>query len=103
MGDVSCLMPAIHPYCRGAAGPAHHDDYQIADAEKACVNSAKVQMVLLELLLENDAEEACGIVKNFTPVYDSLEAYLADLDRMMIDMDAVSVNEDGSILLQYHK
>ena len=35
MGDISCLMPAIHPYCRGAAGPAHSDDYRIASVEKA--------------------------------------------------------------------
>ena len=101
MGDVSCLMPAIHPYCKGAAGPAHHDDYQIADVEKACINSAKVQLVLLELLLENEAAEARDIVNNFTPVYDTLEAYLADLDRLMIDKEAVKMNEDGTILLDY--
>jgi len=101
MGDVSCLMPAIHPYCKGAAGPAHHDDYQIADVEKACINSAKVQLVLLSLLLENEAAEARDIVNNFTPVYDTLEAYLADLDRLMIDKEAVKMNEDGTILLDY--
>ena len=63
MGDISCLMPAIHPYCRGAAGPAHSDDYRIASVEKACMNSIKVQLVLLELLLQNDAAEARTIVE----------------------------------------
>ena len=100
MGDVSCLMPAVHPYCKGAAGPAHRDDYQSASVEKACVNSAKVQLVLLELLLEQDAAEARAIVEAYTPVYDSLEAYLADLDRLMIDKEAVEIREDGTILLR---
>ena len=100
MGDISCLMPAIHPYCKGAAGPAHHEDYAIASFDKACMNSVKVQLILLELLLENDAAKACEIVRQFKPVYPSLEAYMADLDSLMIDKDAVTMNPDGTALLQ---
>jgi len=100
MGDISCLMPAIHPYCKGAAGPAHHEDYAIASFDKACMNSVKVQLILLELLLENDAAEAREIVRQFKPVYPNLEAYLADLDSLMIDKDAVTMNSDGTALLQ---
>ena len=100
MGDISCLMPAIHPYCKGAAGPAHHEDYAIASFDKACMNSVKVQLILLELLLENDAAEACEIVRQYKPVYPSLEAYMADLDSLMIDKDAVAMNPDGTALLQ---
>ena len=99
MGDVSCLMPAIHPYCKGAAGPAHSAEYYISSVEKACVNSVKVQLVLLELLLKDQAAEAKRIIQNFTPLYNSLEAYLADLDRLMIDKDAVQINEDGTVLI----
>ena len=100
MGDLSCLMPVVHPYCRGAAGPAHSDDYRIESVEKACMNSVKVQLLLLELLLSNDAAEARSIVENYTPVYHCLEDYLADLDRLMIDKDAVEYREDGPILLK---
>lgn len=101
MGDVSCLMPALHPYCIGAAGPAHSDDYRIESVEKACVNSAKVQMLMLELLMENGAAEAKAIVENYKPVYNSVAEYMADLDRLMIDKDAVKINEDGTITLNY--
>ena len=101
MGDVSCLMPALHPYCIGAAGPAHSDDYEIASVEKACVNSAKVQLLMMELLLENGAAEAKAIVENYKPVYNSVAEYMADLDRLMIDKDAVKINEDGTITLNY--
>lgn len=100
MGDVSCLMPAVHPYCRGAAGPAHSDDYRIASVEKACMNSVKVQLVLLELLLQDGAAEAQSIVDNYTPVYDSVEAYLRDLDRLMIDKEAVEYRADGTVVLR---
>ena len=93
-------MPAVHPYCRGAAGPAHSDDYRIASVEKACLNSVKVQLVLLELLLQDGAAEAQSIVDNYTPVYDSVEAYLKDLDRLMIDKEAVEYREDGTVVLR---
>ena len=101
MGDVSAFMPVLHPYCKGAAGPAHSDDYEIASVEKACVNSAKIQLVLTELLLENGAAEAKAIVENHTPLYSNLEDYRADLDKLMIDKDAVQMNEDGTITLIY--
>ena len=100
MGDLSCLMPVIHPYCLGAAGPAHSDDYRIKSVEKACMNSVKVQLLLLELLLQNNAAEAQSIVDNYTPVYSSLEAYLRDLDRLMIDKEAVTYQDDGAIVLR---
>ena len=94
------LMPVIHPYCRGAAGPAHSDDYRIESVDRACMNSVKVQLLLLELLLQNNAAEAQSIVDNYTPVYNSLEAYLRDLDRLMIDKDAVEYGDDGTVLLR---
>ena len=100
MGDVSCFMPAIHPYCKGAAGPAHHEDYAIASFDKACMNSVKVQLILLDLLLESDAAEAREIVRQYKPVYETLDDYLADLDSLMIDRDAVVMNPDGTALLQ---
>ena len=41
MGDVSCIMPVLHPHIAGAAGKSHGDDYHLVDREMACVNSAK--------------------------------------------------------------
>ena len=42
MGDVSCIMPVLHPHIAGAAGKSHGDDYHLVDREMACVNSATV-------------------------------------------------------------
>lgn len=101
MGDVSAFMPVLHPYCNGAAGPAHTATYTIASVEKSCVNSAKIQVLLLELLLENNAVEARGIVEKHIPIYHSLKEYLTDLDKLMIDQEAVKTDEEGTIILNY--
>ena len=38
MGDVSQIMPAIHPYAGGAQGNGHGSDYEITDYETAAVD-----------------------------------------------------------------
>ena len=52
MGDIASLMPAIHPNCNGASGTSHGSNYQITDPETACVDSAKMQLQALVLLLQ---------------------------------------------------
>ena len=42
MGDISSIMPALHPYSGGAVGTPHEDDFVIADPEAAYVTSAKL-------------------------------------------------------------
>ena len=41
MGDVSQIMPVIHPFSGGVSGTSHGTDYLIEDYEKAVVNPAK--------------------------------------------------------------
>ena len=80
MGDISQVMPAIHPYAAGAAGTGHGSDYRIADGERACVTSAKWQVAMLDLLLRDDAARARDILANFTPAFPSVRAYLDYID-----------------------
>lgn len=42
MGDISSIMPALHPYSGGAVGTPHEDDFVIADHDAAYVTSAKL-------------------------------------------------------------
>ena len=42
MGDISSIMPALHPYSGGAAGTPHEDDFVITDPEAAYITSAKL-------------------------------------------------------------
>jgi hypothetical protein len=53
MGDLSSIMPVIHPYAPGAKGTSHGNDYYIDDPERACVKSAIWQVAILKKLLEN--------------------------------------------------
>ena len=88
-------MPAIHPYCGGAEGLSHGKDYRIADVEKACVDSAKWQIAMLRLLLENDAAQAKKIVAEYKPLFASKEEYLAFMDNLDRSGDRITYGEDG--------
>ncbi|NLM79482.1 MAG: peptidase dimerization domain-containing protein, partial [Ruminococcaceae bacterium] len=100
MGDLSCVMPAVHPYASGATGTGHGVDYQIKDVEKACLNAAKAQLLMVEALLQNGAEKAQSIIKGCKPLYPSIKAYLADIDQLVCDLEAVNYAEDGTIQIR---
>ncbi len=82
MGDISSIMPAIHPYMPGACGTSHGADYYISDPELACVGSAKWQLELLNLLLKDGAKNAKAIVADFKPRFESKEQFLQMLDSL---------------------
>ena len=93
MGDVSCVMPAIHPSIGGAAGVFHGKDFSIADPVMACVTGAKVQAAFLVRLLAEDAAEAKRILAEGRQDYPTIAEYLAQIDALCIDKQAV-VYED---------
>ena len=56
MGDLAQIMPLIHPYCGGATGAGHGNDYVIQDYETAVVLPAKVMaMTVIDLLAQGAA------------------------------------------------
>lgn len=95
MGDLSAIMPVIHPYAGGAQGTSHGADYEIKDPEKACVLNAEWQLTMLTLLLENGAARARKIMEEFTPVFSSKEAFLAYQDSLFDEGERISYGEDG--------
>ena len=101
MGDLSAVMPACQPYACGAVGTGHGNDYRIADVNRACVNSAKAQVLMLHLLMKDDAAEARKVVEERKPVYSSIREYFEKVDRITLDQDAVTAHEDGTITLTF--
>ena len=95
MGDLCTIMPVVHPHCGGARGKGHGNDYQIADPKAACVDSAKWQMAMLLLLLENGAERAKQILADFKPKFASKEEFLAYQDSLNDSGDRIAYREDG--------
>ena len=61
MGDVSQIMPVIHPYVVAATGNAHGDDYLVQDYELAVTTSAKAMAMTVVDLLADGARRALEI------------------------------------------
>lgn len=103
LGDVSMVFPAVHPYVGGVKGTGHGNDYVIDDPDTACVDMAKVEVLMLNLLLKDDAQRGWEIKKNFVPTFATMEEYFACIDALDMDKDAVVYNEDGTVTLDYQK
>ena len=95
MGDLSCIMPVVHPCSAGEVGKAHGNDYYIADPVAACVDSAKLQMGMLHILLSDGAQRAKKIVAEYKPQFAGKEAYLAYVDSLNCKGDRITYGQDG--------
>ncbi len=67
MGDVSCIMPAIHPYAGGVSGISHGNDYLIEDYQVAVINPAKAMAMTVVDLLADGATEAKEVLAKSKP------------------------------------
>lgn len=96
MGDFSGIMPSIHPYAPGAVGTSHGADYYIESPELACVESAKWQIMMLYLLLKDNAERANKIIADFKPKFKSIRDYLNYIDELEQSGDRITYTENGA-------
>ena len=94
MGDLSQIMPAIHPYCGGSQGTSHGNDYYIVDPDAACVKNAKWQLTLLNLLLCNGAERAKNIIAECKPPFASVKEFLDFQDGLNDSGDRIEYSEN---------
>jgi amidohydrolase len=76
MGDLSNIMPAVHPYTSAATGTGHGPDYVIADYDLAVVAPAKAMAGTVIDLLANNASGAKRVLENYRPVMTKAQ-YLA--------------------------
>jgi amidohydrolase len=76
MGDVSHLMPAIHPYVGGATGLGHGANYVVEDYNLAVVTAAKALATTVVDLLADGATRGGSIIAGHRPRMTSRE-YLA--------------------------
>ncbi|MCC6174835.1 MAG: amidohydrolase [Chloroflexi bacterium] len=76
MGDISQIMPAIHPYAGGARGAGHGSDYRVEDYETAAIVPAKAMAMTVVDLLSGNAGGARRILAEHTPAM-TREQYLS--------------------------
>ncbi len=81
LGDISQLMPAIHPYAVGASGNGHSVSWRISDKEKAYLVPAQTMALTVVDLLKDGAAAAKEIIEQHEPVM-SKEEYLDFLDSL---------------------
>ena len=98
MGDLCCIMPVVHPYAGGATGNAHGNDFYISDPVSACVDCAKWQLAMLELLLKDSAVRAKQILSDFKPQFDSKEAYLSFIDSLNCSGDRIVYDGENTTI-----
>lgn len=75
MGDISHVIPSIHPYVGGIEGAAHTRSYRVVDLDMVSVIPAKILAMTVVDLLFGDASEAKQVIEEFEPVYTK-ESYL---------------------------
>lgn len=80
MGDITHLMPAIHPMGGGTSGALHSKDFHAVDFDAAVMAPARAMLSTVADLLADGAVRAKDIVGGFKPVYTK-EEYLAAMDR----------------------
>ena len=81
MGDISHIMPAVHPSMSGASGISHGNNYLISDKELAYLAPAKVLAMMAVDLLYGHAAKAKEILACHNPMMTKQE-YLSYQTRI---------------------
>lgn len=76
MGDLSQVMPVLHPYMGGARGPGHSADFAIVDPDLGYVQPAKALAAMAVDLLADGAAGAREVLAGSRPSM-TREGYLA--------------------------
>jgi metal-dependent amidase/aminoacylase/carboxypeptidase family protein len=81
MGDISHIMPSVHPSMSGASGISHGNDFMITDKQMAYLAPAKTLALMAVDLLHGNAEKAKKIKARHKPIM-SKEEYLSYQNRI---------------------
>jgi len=92
MGDLSHIMPSLHPMIGAAAGRLHGKDFLVTDPEHGYLNSAKALAMTVVDLLADGAGEARRLLSSFQPKMTK-EGYL----RFVRELASVEEFDGASI------
>ncbi len=82
-GDISHIMPSLHPMIGGVKGALHAREFEVVDQDLACIVPAKAMALTIIDLLFDDASGAKNVLKDFKPTMtkDEYLAFLSEFDR----------------------
>lgn len=81
MGDVSHIMPVVHPWVGCISGVLHSAEYEIIVPDVAYMKTAQSLAMTIVDLLYDDAEGAEQVLQDFTPALTK-ESYLKLMDSI---------------------
>jgi amidohydrolase len=84
MGDLSQIMPVIHPYTTAATGTGHGSDYLIQDYVQAVIHPATAMAMTVIDLLADGAAKAKEVLGT-SPAQMSKQQYLALQESRLTD------------------
>ena len=82
MGDVGCILPAVHGGVPGVEGTCHGADFRIADLKTACLESAKVLASVAVDLLYGNGETGRRFARKKQEEHMSVERYRQLRERL---------------------
>lgn len=80
MGDVSNLIPSIHPFIGGVSGALHTKDFKVEDFNASCILPAKLFAMTVIDLLYDDAKVANDVINSYVPTFENKEEYIKFLE-----------------------
>jgi amidohydrolase len=80
MGDISQVMPAIHPYIGGVVGNQHTPEFDVVDFKAACLLPAKALAMSVVDFLWDDAALAKKIIAAHKPAM-TMDEYKKYMDK----------------------
>lgn len=80
LGDLSQLMPCLHPWIGGVTGALHTQEYEMTDEELAYIIPAKAMAMTLIDLLYDGGRNAKKVIEEFKPNFTK-ESYLKFMDE----------------------
>jgi amidohydrolase len=86
LGDISHLMPVLHPFFSGVRGDLHTRDFKVEDPDLAYILPAKALAFTLVDLLYDQGQIASNIKEGFTPLLAKKE-YLELLNGMLTKIE----------------
>ena len=81
MGDVSHIMPVIHPWVGCISGVLHSAEYEITVPDVAYIKTAQALAMTIVDLLYDEAKGAEHVLANFKPALTK-ESYIALMDSI---------------------
>ncbi|MBN2852000.1 MAG: amidohydrolase [Clostridia bacterium] len=82
MGDMSSVMPILHPYIGGVSGTLHGNDFRMTDPDIALVKGSAFLFSVSVSFLVNNAAVAYNIINEYKPLFNNFREYFTKFDSM---------------------